>query len=92
MKTKVSSLLLLCSALFLSSVNAADTKSPAPAKSKTAKAFVSCVGVQQFFFGFTYYPFQRVVYAGQLYQANQTNTGVWPGFGGGAWIWLGPCN
>jgi hypothetical protein len=87
MKTKVTCLLLLCFALVLSNVNAADKKAPAK-----VKAFVSCVGVQPFFFGFTYYPFQRVVYAGQLYQANQTNTGVWPGFGGGAWIWLGPCN
>jgi hypothetical protein len=95
MKTKVSSLLLLCSALFLSSVNAAGIKSAAPAKAKAVARvapFASCVGVPQFFYGFTYFPGQRVVYGGQLYQAIQTNSGQWPGFGGGYWAWFGPCN
>ncbi|NSL85860.1 hypothetical protein [Chitinophaga solisilvae] len=93
MKFKVTCLLLLCSTLFLSSVNATDKKAAdkkAPAAPKF-KIFVSCAGVQPFFYGFTYYPGQRVVYANTLYQASQTNSSQWPGFGP-YWIWLGPCN
>lgn len=86
MKTKAAYLPLLCLALVLTNVNASDKKAPA-----RVQPFVSCAGVPQFFYGFTYFAFQRVVYNGQLYQATTTNTAQWPGFTG-TWIWLGPCN
>jgi hypothetical protein len=94
MKTKVSSLLLLCSALFLSSVNAAGIKSAAPVKAKAVvrvAPFASCVGVPPFFYGFTYFPGQRVVYNGSLYMATVQNSGQFPGFGS-AWAWFGRCS
>lgn len=94
MKTQVSYLLLLCFSLFLTSVSAADTKSPVKAKSKVAvkvKPAVSCVGVPPFFYGLTYFPGQRVVFNGNLYQAISTNTAQFPG-GGPFWVWFGPCN
>lgn len=90
MKTQVSYFLLLCFSLFLTSVNAADTKAPAKATSKSV-ARVSCAGVPQFFYGFTYFTGQRVVYNGSLYQATRTNTGQYP-VGSSAWAWFGPCN
>lgn len=90
MKMKLS-LLLLCSTLFLANVNATDKKAPARPAAFKSKVFVSCAGVQPFFYGFTYYPGQRVVYGNALYQATQTNQSVWPGFSS-AWFWVGPCN
>ncbi|MGO4288806.1 hypothetical protein [Chitinophaga sp. RAB17] len=89
MKTKVSYLLLFCFALFLTSVNAAGPKSSVTAKKAAAR--VSCVGVPPFFYGFMYYPGQRVVYNGNLYQAITTNQAQYPGFSS-AWAWFGPCN
>jgi hypothetical protein len=86
MKSKVNCLLVLCSALVLSNVNAADKKAPTK-----VKAFVSCAGATQFFYGFTYFAFQRVIFNGQLYQATRTNSSQWPGTSS-AWVWLGPCN
>ena len=94
MKTQVSYFLLLCFSLFLTSVNAADTKSPAKAPAKATfkpVARISCAGVQPFFYGFTYFTGQRVVYNGSLYQATRTNSGQYP-LGSSAWAWFGPCN
>jgi len=93
MKTQVS-LLLLCFSLCLTSVNAADTKAPVKAKSKTVakvKPAASCVGVPQFIYGFTYFPGQRVVFNGSLYMATATSTAQYP-FNGAFWAWFGPCN
>ncbi|UCJ09895.1 hypothetical protein KTO58_12060 [Chitinophaga pendula] len=86
MKIKVTYLLLLCGSLFLTNVNAAPKALPVGVAAR-----VSCVGAQPFFFGFTYFPGQRVVFNNQLYQAISTSSGQWP-TGSPSWIWLGPCN
>jgi len=86
MKTKVSYLLLLCFALFLTHVNALDTKDPIG-----VKPLAVCSGVPPFFYGFTYYPGQRVVYNGALYQAIAVNTAQYPGFSS-SWAYFGICN
>lgn len=87
MKMKVTCLALLCGSLFLSNVNAAPKALPS-----NVAARVSCAGVPQFFFGFTYFPGQRVVFNGQLYQCFATNSGQWPNTNPSAWAWFGPCN
>jgi hypothetical protein len=86
MKTKVSYLLLLCFSLAITTVNASGKKDPIGVRPSAL-----CTGVQPFFYGFTYFPGQRVVYAGGLYQAFSTNSGEFPGFGG-SWIYLGFCS
>lgn len=86
MKTKVGYLLLLCFSLFLTSVNASGTKDPIGVKPSAI-----CTGVPPFFYGFTYFPGQRVVYNGRLYQAISTNSDVFPGFSS-SWIYIGFCS
>ena len=86
MKTKVSYLLLLCFTLVLSNTNAQGPKDPVG-----VKPLAICTGVPPFIYGFTYFPGQRVVYNGNLYQAIATNQGQFPGFSS-SWAYFGFCN
>ena len=86
MKTRVSYLLLLCFTLVMTNVHASRTKDPIG-----VRPFAVCTGVPPFFYGFTYFPGQRVVYNGSLYQAIATNSAQYPGFSS-SWIYLGFCS
>lgn len=87
MKTKMSQILFLaitcCLLNFASPITAGTPKAPAK------KA--SCVGVQPFFYGFTYFPGQMVTWNGSLYMATSQNQYQYP-FMGQYWAWFGPCN